>query len=36
MTTTTRTPEEIFGHHAQALMAERLEDIIADYTDDPY
>jgi hypothetical protein len=31
---TTRTPEEIFAHHGQALGAENLEDIVADYADD--
>lgn len=30
----TRTPEEIFGHHGNALGAEDLDDIISDYTDD--
>jgi ketosteroid isomerase-like protein len=30
----TRTPEEIFAHHGQALGAEKLEDIVADYSDD--
>lgn len=30
----TRTPEEIFAHHGQALGAENLEDIVADYADD--
>ena len=34
MPTTVRTPEEVFGHHARALMAEQLEDIVADYRDD--
>jgi hypothetical protein len=34
MSTTVRTPEEVFGHHAQALMAEKLDDIIADYSND--
>jgi hypothetical protein len=34
MSTTVRTPEEVFGHHGQALMAEKLEDIVADYSDD--
>ena len=28
-----RTPEETFGHHAQTLMAEDLDGILADYTD---
>lgn len=31
---TTRTPEEVFGHHAQALGAEDLDEIVADYSDD--
>lgn len=30
----TRTAEEVFAHHGQALGAEDLEDIVADYTDD--
>jgi ketosteroid isomerase-like protein len=30
----TRTPEEIFQHHAQALGAGDLEGIVADYADD--
>ena len=30
----TRTPEEIFAHHGQALGAEDLEDIVADYAED--
>jgi len=30
----TRTPEEVFGHHAQALGAGDLDGIVADYTDD--
>jgi ketosteroid isomerase-like protein len=30
----TRTPEEIFAHHGNALGAEDLEDIVADYSDD--
>jgi hypothetical protein len=34
VSTTMRTPEQVFGHHAQALMAEKLEDIVADYRDD--
>ena len=29
-----RTPEEIFAHHGQALGAEHLEDIVADYAED--
>ena len=30
----TRTAEEVFAHHGQALGAEDLEDIVSDYTDD--
>ena len=30
----TRSPQEIFQHHAQALGAGDLDDIVADYTDD--
>ena len=30
----TRTPEEIFQHHAQALGAGDLDEIVADYADD--
>ncbi|KAE8762662.1 nuclear transport factor 2 family protein [Georgenia thermotolerans] len=30
----TRTPEEVFAHHGQALGAEDLEDILADYAED--
>jgi ketosteroid isomerase-like protein len=30
----TRTPQEIFQHHAAALMAGDLDEIVADYTDD--
>jgi hypothetical protein len=26
--------QEVFGHHAQALGAENLEQIVADYSDD--
>jgi predicted SnoaL-like aldol condensation-catalyzing enzyme len=29
-----RSPQEIFSHHAQALGAEDLEEIVADYSDD--
>jgi hypothetical protein len=29
-----RTPEEIFQHHGEALMAEDLDGIVADYSDD--
>jgi ketosteroid isomerase-like protein len=30
----TRTPQEIFEHHAGALIAGDIEEIAADYTDD--
>jgi ketosteroid isomerase-like protein len=29
-----RTPQEIFKHQAQALMAGDVDEIVADYTDD--
>jgi len=29
-----RTPEEVFQHHAQALGAGDLDEIVADYCDD--
>ena len=30
----TRTPEEVFQHHAGALIAGNLDEIVADYSDD--
>lgn len=30
----TRTPEEIFGHHAEALMKGDIDEIVADYSED--
>lgn len=30
----TRTPEEVFAHHAQALGAGDLNEIVTDYDDD--
>lgn len=30
----TRTPEEVFAHHAQSLGAGDLDEIVADYTGD--
>jgi hypothetical protein len=30
----TRSPQEIFGHHGQALVAGDLDEIVADYSDD--
>ena len=32
----TRTPEEVFAHHAQALGAGDLDEIVADYADDAF
>jgi ketosteroid isomerase-like protein len=32
----TRTPEEVFQHHAGALGAGDLEEIVADYSDDAF
>jgi ketosteroid isomerase-like protein len=29
-----RTPQEVFGHHVQALGAGDLEEIVADYAED--
>lgn len=29
-----RTPEEIFQHHVEALVAEDLDAIVSDYSDD--
>ncbi len=31
-----RTSEEVFGHHAQTLMAEELDGILMDYDDTSY
>jgi ketosteroid isomerase-like protein len=30
----TRSPQEIFEHHARALFAGDIDEIVADYTDD--
>jgi ketosteroid isomerase-like protein len=32
--TASRTPQEIFGHHAEVLIAGDLEGIVSDYSDD--
>lgn len=32
--TTARTPQEVFAHHGEALMAEDLDGIVSDYADD--
>jgi ketosteroid isomerase-like protein len=29
-----RTPQEVFAHHGETLMAEDLEGIVSDYADD--
>ncbi len=29
-----RTPQEVFQHHAEALIAGKLEEIVDDYADD--
>ncbi len=34
MTAPPRTPEEIFAHHGEAVGAENLEEIVADFADD--
>ena len=31
---TTRSPQEVFAHHAEALGAEDLESIVSDYSED--
>jgi ketosteroid isomerase-like protein len=31
-----RTPQQIFQHHAEALGAEDLDGIVADYSDDAF
>jgi hypothetical protein len=33
---TTRTPKQIFQHHAEALGGEDLDGIVADYSDDAF
>jgi hypothetical protein len=32
--TTTRTPQEVFQHHGETLVAGDLEGIVSDYSDD--
>jgi len=32
----TRTPQEVFQHHARALGAGDLDEIVADYADDAF
>ena len=32
----TRTPQQIFQHHAEALGAEDLDGIVTDYSDDAF
>jgi hypothetical protein len=31
-----RTPQEVFGHHAETLIAEDVDGILMDYTDTSY
>ncbi|MCW3007087.1 MAG: Polyketide cyclase, partial [Solirubrobacterales bacterium] len=31
---TTRTPQEVFAHHGEVLMAEDLDGIVSDYSED--
>ena len=31
-----RTPEQIFQHHAEALGAENIDGVVADYSDDAF
>jgi hypothetical protein len=31
---TSRTPQEVFQHHGEVLMAEDLDGIVSDYTED--
>ena len=33
---TVRTPQQVFQHHAEALGAEDLDGIVADYSDDAF
>ena len=34
MAATTRTPQEVFQHHAEALIAGDIDGIVEDYSDD--
>jgi ketosteroid isomerase-like protein len=34
MAATTRTPQEVFQHHAEVLIAGDIDGIVEDYTDD--
>ena len=34
MAATTRTPQEVFQHHAEVLIAGDLDGIVSDYSDD--
>jgi ketosteroid isomerase-like protein len=31
-----RTPQQIFQHHAEALGAENIDGVVADYSDDAF
>ena len=34
MAATTRTPQEVFQHHAEVLIAGDIDGIVSDYSDD--
>ena len=34
MAATTRTPQEVFQHHAEVLIAGDIDGIVSDYADD--
>ena len=34
MAATTRTPQEVFQHHAEVLIAGDIDGIVEDYSDD--
>ena len=34
MSATTRTPQEVFQHHAEVLIAGDIDGIVSDYSDD--
>jgi ketosteroid isomerase-like protein len=34
MAATTRTPQEVFAHHAEVLIAGDIDGIVSDYSDD--
>ena len=34
MTASTRSPQEVFHHHAEVLIAGDIDGIVSDYSDD--